>query len=50
MTADKKNPKIVATKDDWILNGKRYPKEKPSPEVVQELAKVIQGLLKKDLH
>ena len=50
MTEEKKKTGILATKDGWIVNGKKYPKEQPPKEVAQELAKVIQALLKKDLH
>jgi hypothetical protein len=50
MAEDKKKQEILATKDGWIVGGKKYPKEQPPPEVVQELAKAIQELLKKDLH
>lgn len=50
MAEDKKKQEILATKDGWIVDGKTYPKDQPPPAVVQELAKVIQGLLKKDLH
>ena len=50
MAEDKKKQEILATKDGWIVGGKKYPKEQPPPEVVKELAKAIQGLLKKDLH
>ena len=50
MVEEKKKTEILAIKDGWIVNGKKYPKEHPPQEVVQELAKVIQSLLKKDLH
>ena len=50
MSEDKKKQEILATKYVWIVGGKKYPKEQPPSEVVQELAKAIQGLLKKDLH
>ena len=50
MTEEKKKTGILATKDGWIVDGKKYPKEQPPQEVAQELAKVIQALLKKDLH
>ncbi len=50
MAEDKKKQEFFATKDGWIVGGKKYPKEQPPPEVVQQLAKTIQELLKKDLH
>ncbi len=50
MAEDKKKQEIITTQDGWIVDGKKYPKDQPPPEVVQELAKTIQGLLKKDLH
>ena len=50
MAEDKKKQEILATKNGWIVGGKKYPKEQPPAEAVQELAKAIQGLLKKDLH
>lgn len=50
MAEDIKKQEIIATKDGWIVGGKKYPKEQPPPEVVQELAKTIQELLRKDLH
>lgn len=50
MAAENKKTEILATKDGWIVDGKKYPKEHPPQEVAQELAKVIQALLKKDLH
>ena len=50
MVENKKKTEIMATQDGWIVDGKKYPKEHPPKEVVEELAKVIQSLLKKDLH
>ena len=50
MSEQNKKQEILATKDGWVVDGKKYPKEQPPKEVAQELAKVIQALLKKDLH
>lgn len=50
MAEDKKKTEFLVTKEGWIVDGKKYPKEHPPKEVAQELAKAIQALLKKDLH
>ena len=50
MMEGKKKSAVIGTKDGWTVNGKKYPKDAPPKEVAQELAKVIQALLKKDLH
>lgn len=50
MAEDKKKPEILAVKDGWIVNGKKYPKEKPPTEAAEELAKIIRSLLRTDLH
>ncbi|SFL59726.1 hypothetical protein SAMN04490355_101059 [Pelosinus propionicus DSM 13327] len=50
LAEDKKKQEFLVTKDSLIVGGKKYPKEQPPPEVVQDLAKAIQAMLKKDLH
>jgi|GEM_PF-2382269 len=50
MAEDKKQPEIIVTKDGWMVDGKKYPKEHPPQEAAQQLAKMIQALLRKDLH
>ena len=50
MKEDHKKPVFVAVKDGWLVNGKKYPKEKPPEEAAQELAKLIRSLLRDDLH
>lgn len=50
MTDDKKKSETIMTKDGWLVGGRKYPKEQPPIQAAKKIAKVIQELLKKDLH